>query len=153
MSRIKLSFNEQKALRDNARKELERLEKIQANADMVQLLDSFKNKYNICETVYKVILKAHQNAKGKTVSNYLKVIMTQVPYALTFAGYTFDKELLNELFGATSKKGMTIKKLRDAVTHGIDEKAVKEISRRKEELFSYMDDFLNTIKTFDQEAA
>lgn len=48
---------------------------------------------------------------------------------------------------------MTIKKLRDAVTHGIDEKAVKEISRRKEELFSYMDDFLNTIKTFDQEAA
>lgn len=153
MSRIKLSFNEQKALRDNARKELERLEKIQANADMVQLLDSFKNKYNICETVYKVILKAHQNAKGKTVSNYLKVIMTQVPYALTFAGYTFDKELLNELFGATSKKGMTIKKLRDAVTHGIDEKAVKEISRRKEELFSYMDDCLNTIKTFDQEAA
>ena len=71
---------------------------------------------------------------------------------LTFAGYSFDKGLLNDLFGATSKKGMTVKKLRDAVTYGIDEKAVAEISKRKDELFGYMDAFLNTIKTFDQAA-
>ena len=48
---------------------------------------------------------------------------------------------------------MTVKKLRDAVTHGINEKAVKEIMNRKDELFGYMDDFLNTIRTFDQTAA
>ena len=30
--------------------------------------------------------------------------MQQVPYALEFAGYVFDRELLNELFGAKGKK-------------------------------------------------
>ena len=38
------------------------------------------------------------------------------------------------------------------MTHGIDEKAVKEIKNREDELFGYMNDFLNTIKTFDQAA-
>ena len=35
---------------------------------------------------------------------------------------------------------------------GLNENAVKEILERKEELFGYMDDFLNTIKTFDNAA-
>ena len=47
---------------------------------------------------------------------------------------------------------MTVKKLRDDITHGIDEKAVKEITNRKDELFGYMNDFLNTIRSFDQMA-
>ena len=79
--------------------------------------------------------------------------MTQVPFALSFAGYSFEKELLNELFGSSSKKGMTVKKLRDAVTHSIDEKATKEIFDRKEELFGYMDNFLDTIRNFDRSEA
>lgn len=149
MSSIKISPESQKKLRNNAKAELTRLETIHANIDTIQLLDEFKNKFNICESVYKVVLKEHQLSKGKTDTNYLKLIMTQVPFALSFAGYSFRKELLNELFGSSSKKGMTVKKLRDAVTHGIDEKAVKEISDRKEELFGYMDDFLNTIRNFD----
>lgn len=149
MSSIKISPESQKKLRNNAKAELTRLETIHANIDTIQLLDEFKNKFNICESVYKVVLKEHQLSKGKTDTNYLKLIMTQVPFALSFAGYSFGKELLNELFGSSSKKGMTVKKLRDAVTHGIDEKAVKEISDRKEELFGYMDDFLNTIRNFD----
>ena len=110
-------------------------------------------KFNVCESVYKVVLRAHQSCKGKTACKYLKVTMTQVPFALEFAGYTFNRELLSELFGATSKKGMTVKKLRGAITHGIDEKAVKEITNRKDELFGYMNDFLNTIRSFDQMAA
>ena len=133
--------------------ELNRLERIQTDTETTKLLDAFKNKFNICESVYKVILKEHQISKGKTDTNYLKLIMTQVPFALSFAGYSFEKDLLNELFGSSSKKGMTVKKLRDAVTHGIDEKAAKEISGRKEELFGYMDDFLSTIRNFDQIAA
>ena len=28
--------------------------------------------------------------------------MTQVPFALSFAGYSFEKDLLNELFGSSS---------------------------------------------------
>ena len=76
--------------------------------------------------------------------------MTQVPSALKFAGYSFDKEFLNELFGSQSSKGKTVKKLRDAVTHSIDDNALQEILRRKDELFGYMDYFLNTIKNYDE---
>lgn len=153
MKSIQISLEEQKVLRDNAKAELYRLEKIQSDIEAIKLLDAFKNKFNICESVYKVVLKEHQISKGKSDTNYLKLTMTQVPFALTFAGYTFDKVLLNELFGSSSQKGMTVKKLRDAVTHSIDEKAVKEITNRQKELFGYMDDFLNTIRNFDQAAA
>ena len=146
------SSAEQKKLRDNAKEELERLEKIIDDEKTVQLLDSFKNKYNLCESVYKVVLKEHQKVLHNSSNSYLKVAMTQVPYALNFAGYSFDRNFLTELFGSSSTKGRTVKKLRDAITHGIDKSATEEIKQRKEELFGYMDDFLNTIKTFDNAA-
>lgn len=34
--------------------------------------------------------------------------------------------------------------------YGMDEKAVNEIIIRKDELFGYMDEFINGIKFFDQ---
>jgi len=109
MKTIKISSDEKRNLRNKAKAELERLEKIQTDASTVQVLDGFKNRYNICETVYKVILEKHQASKGKESNSYLKVMMTQVPFALTFAGYDFDKDLLNEIFGAKGKKGTTVK--------------------------------------------
>lgn len=77
------------------------------------------------------------------------VDMRQVPNALKFAGYDFDKELLVELFGSSSQKGETVKKLRDKITHGIDETAAEEIITRKDELFGYMDKFLTEIRLFN----
>ena len=152
MSTIKITEQEKAQLRENAKSEVERLERLIANDRTVQILDAFKNKFNICETAYKVILAEHQRRKGNE-PNQLKLYMTQVPHALSFAGYDFDRELLNDLFGSTSPKGMTAKKLRDAVTHGINQKAVDEITARNEELVTYMDTFLNVIKTFDNVAA
>ena len=152
MSTIKITEQEKAQLRENAKSEVERLERLIANDRTVQILDAFKNKFNICETAYKVILAEHQRRKGNDPNN-LKLYMTQVPHALSFAGYDFDRELLNDLFGSASQKGMTAKKLRDAVTHGINQKAVDEITARNEELVTYMDTFLNVIKTFDNVAA
>ena len=152
MGRAKPNAEQKKTLRNTAKKELERLEEILLYTATKQTLDDFKNKFNVCESVYKVILAEHQRWIGNTIDGYLKLDMRQVPYALSFAGYSFNRSLLNELFGVSSKKGTTAKKLRDAVTHGLDEKAVKEICARKEELFGYMDAFLNTIKTFDNAA-
>lgn len=149
MGSKELSNEEQLNLRNSARAELERLEAIQANANIMQLLDRFKAKFNICETVYKVILSEHQKKKGNIAKKHLTLDMRQVPHALAFAGYHFDKELLTELFGAKSSKGKTLKKLRDSVTHGLDELTINEIVQRNEELFGYMDDFLNVIRTFD----
>lgn len=91
MSAPKITEQEKQILRNNAKTELERLEACLSDQGTVQLLDMFKNKFNICESVYKVILAEHQKRKGKPASAYLKVYMTQVPYALDFAGYTFER--------------------------------------------------------------
>lgn len=60
MGAPKISSQEQKILRDNAKAELERMEACLVDQNTVQLLDAFKNKFNICETVYKVIFAEHQ---------------------------------------------------------------------------------------------
>ena len=147
MSSPKISDKEKQLLRSNAKEELERLEACLSDDSTVQLLDDFKNRFNVCETVYKVILAEHQKCKGNTAADFLKVNMTQVPHALKFAGYNFERKLLNELFGAKSGKGKTVKKLRDETTHGINQKAVAEIVARKDELFGYMDEFLTGIRS------
>ena len=131
----KISEREKFNLRKSAKAELERLEKCLLEPNTVQILDEFKNKFNICETVYKVILEEHQKHteyqkhKCKKPQRALKLDMRQVPHALKFAGYNFDKSLLNDLFGTSSSKGKTIKKLRNEITHGINKKAVEEILR------------------------
>lgn len=152
MSKPKITEEEKKKLRDSAKAELERLEAIYSDEEVTKLLDDFREKYNLCESVYKVILAEHQKVKGHKETDYLKVTMQQVPHALKFAGYGFDKALLTEIFGAKSQKGKTVhtvKKLRDAVTHGIASEAVQEITDRKQELFGYMDAFLSGIRDFD----
>lgn len=152
MPKPQITEEDKKKLRDSAKAELERLEAIYSDEEVTKLLDDFKGKYNLCESVYKVILAEHQKVKGRKETDYLKVTMQQVPYALKFAGYGFDKALLTEIFGAKSQKRKTVntvKKLRDAVTHSIDSKAVQEITDRKQELFGYMDAFLSGIRDFD----
>lgn len=127
MSKPRISEKEKIVLRNTAKDELLRMEMVLTDHATIQTLDSFKNKYNTCETVYKVILAEHQKNKNRNADKkILKVDMRQVPYVLEFAGYSFNKELLSKLFGSDETSA---KKLRDAVTHGIDEKAASEIVR------------------------
>ncbi len=154
MAALKLSDEEKQQLRDDAKSEIERLEQYLQKTEDVKIVDAFKNRFNICESAYKIVLAKHQSCKGKQPTDFLKIDMRQAPQALAFAGYAFDKQLLSDLFGAApSAKGRTAKKLRDGTTHSIDESAVNEIVSRKDELFGYMDTFLETIKTFDAVAA
>lgn len=139
-------------LRNKAKLEIERMETIFKDVETLQLLDGFKNKFNLCESAYKIILSEHQKSKGSVAElKRLKLDMRQVPFALNFAGYAFNTEHLNELFGGKSKINgcKTVKNLRDSITHGINDECVDEIKERKEELFGYMDRFLQSIKTFD----
>ncbi len=153
MGKVKLSSDEQKTLRKKTKAELNRIEKILTNNENLQLLNDFKNKFNLCETVYKIVLKEYKKKNsGTTIKKSKKkfeITMKQVPAALEFAGYAIDKSLLNEIFGSPGKKKKTVKELRNDVTHGVSDKALKEIEERKEELFGYMDSFLNLIKTSD----
>lgn len=143
----KITKQEQINLRQQALDELNRLETILQEVETRELLDKYKNRFNLCESAYKVVLHEHQiRTKGK-IHGQLKLDMRQVPYAMQFAGYMIDKNLLNRLFGAENTKGKrSAKKLRDAVTHGVEQAAVDEIQTRQEKLFKDMNDFLEVIR-------
>ena len=99
------------------------------------------------------MFKEHQKNKGNIVKDHdFEPDMRQVPYALKFAGYTFDNNLLTEIFGSKRPnrlKGKTVKTLKIKITHNINRNAIEEITNRQIELFGYMDTFLNIIRTFD----
>lgn len=144
--------NQKVELRNKAKAELERIEKIYMNQKSRMLIDEFKNKFLMCECTYKIILKEHQKYKGKNIKDKcLKIAMTQAPYALNFAGYDFEKDLLTKLFGAEEHIGRkSVKKIRDALTHNPNNIDIEELETRKEELFEYMDEFLEKIRSYDQ---
>lgn len=148
---MKISEEEQIDLRNKVKKELERIEEIYKNENNKILIEKFKNTFLLCERAYKVILKEHQKSKKKDTSR-LKISMTQVPYVLDFAGYDFKKDFLEKLFGSEKCVGKkSVKAIRDSLTHKLDKGTIKELCNRKEELFGYMNEFLEKIRTFDQE--
>ena len=101
--------------------------------------------------LYIIILKEYKYRKTGKRSDRLNVDMIQAPSALTFVGYDFDKDLLAKLFGSDEQVGKrSVKKLRDALTHKVSESAVDELRVRKEELYDYMNSFLNKIEKFDE---
>ena len=146
-----LSKGEQLALRNKAKTELERLETLFEDKEIKKMVNDFKERFSICEIVYKVILEEHQfNKTGKHFER-LKVNMVQAPHALKFAGYDYDNTLLTQLFGGEKRIGRrSVKILRDALTHSVDISAVTELQNRERELYGYMDAFLDKIRSFDK---
>lgn len=149
----KISLEEQRKIREKAKNKLLELENTFQDETIVKIVDAFKNKFNICETVYKEILSRYLTVKDEKCPNAkdLKLHMSQICAALKFAGYNFSSELLNNIFGGKSKVfGIkTLKELRDSVTHGYNENSVKEIVERRTEIFDSMEQFLTVIKNFD----
>lgn len=149
-----LTEEEQLILRNKAKAELERLETELSDLETKKMIDNYKEKVSLCEIVYKIIFNEHQFKKTGEHPQRMQIKMTQVPHALNFAGYTYDKHLLTNLFGGEDRVGRrTVKKLRDALTHSMSKSAVEELRSREQELHGYMDEFLNVIKNFDNQAA
>lgn len=152
---VKISEDEKRKLREKANDELLRLELCISDQDTIEVLDTFKNKFNVCETIYKVILAQYlaKKKKKRIDKSGLTINMNQVSAALEFAGYSIDEELLSKIFGGSSKnrkKGdKSAKVLRNATTHGFDKTAIDEIVKRKEELMGNMDTFLSMIRDLD----
>ena len=116
-------------------------------------INRFKEKFGICEIVYKVVLEDHQSKRKGIYPTNLKIDMRQVIPALKYAGYDFDKNLLTHLFGSKEKTGShSVKKLRDALTHSVNQRAIQELIDREEELCGYMDQFLLKIREYDQKS-
>lgn len=148
-----LTIEQQSALRERARRELERLETVYTDEATRERISRFKEKFGVCEIVYKVVFADYEfNRTGKH-KDYLKISMSQAPSALSYAGYDFDRALLTKLFGGEERIGRrSVKKLRDALTHVMKQNAIDELLTREEELYSYMDQFLTKIREFDNDA-
>lgn len=146
MSSPKLTPEEKLKLRTEAADMIRRLEDTYADDQNSALINRFLNRFNVCETAYKVILKKHQEKKGKPASlQSLQLNMSQVPHALAFAGYDFDRDDLTELFGYKSVEGsskMTLKNIRNGLTHGINQSALTELREREAEIFDSMNRFI-----------
>lgn len=136
--------------RNKAKKELERLENI--SKDVLEEIDEFKDKFLICEKVYKVLLAQYLKDKNKGVNEQdMKIHMNQVKSALRKAGYDFDDQILSKLFSSNDTAGeRSVKKIRDRLTHSMQENDIKEFKYRKEELYEYMNYFLDKIRNFDK---
>ena len=140
----------QLALRNKARTELERLESLENDKETIEKVEAFKRKFSRCEIVYKILLKKQQEDTKKNLKGDLKIIITQVEPALSYAGLPFDENLMKKLFSSNRTSGSrTVKSLRDALTHEMPKNAVDELIKREAEVNGYMDAFLDLIRNFD----
>jgi hypothetical protein len=148
-----LTAEQQVKLRNRAKTELERLEVVYSDEQTRERIDRFKDKFGICEIVYKVILEDHKFNKTGQHPKTMWVNMRQAPQALKYAGYDFNNDLLTHLFGGEEKVGIrSVKKLRDSLTHSVNHRAIDELVSREDELNGYMDQFLSKIREFDSAA-
>ena len=149
-----LTIEAQSALRGRVKTELERLEAIYSDEVAREKISKFKEKFGICEMVYKVVFADYELSRTGTRPERMKITMKQAPSALSYAGYDFDRVLLTKLFGAEERIGRrSVKKLRDALTHALKQSAIDELMAREEELYGYMDQFLTKVREFDNDAS
>ena len=145
-----LSSDEQRNLRNKAKAELERLEAVYSDEAVREKVDKFKNIFSFCEIVYKVILDDHQFNKTGAHPTRMKISMRQAPHALSYAGYDYERDLLTHLFGGEERVGKrSVKKIRDSLTHSLNQTAVNELMDREAELYGYMNSFLDKIRYYD----
>ena len=150
----RISEKEQLKIRINTVKEIRRLRQHLKNKKEHQIINNFKDEFMVCENAYKYVLNKYLILTHNKETDYLKINMVQVPTALKFVGYYIDNELLDKIFGSENHRGKkSVKKLRDALTHQMPEKDVKEVMNRQEELFGYMNNFLEQIENYDKNIA
>lgn len=135
------------SLQKTAKAQLERLEAIANDEVTNKKINDFKLKFAICEIVYKILLKKHQNDIKKAKSQTFKILFKQVKPALDYAGYDCDTNLLIVLFSTNTRVGeRTVKTIRDVLTHDLSQSAINELINREDEFYRYMNQFLDMIR-------
>lgn len=127
------------------------LESKKISKDDKLLISDFKNSFIICEIIYKnielKIKKSKNNNKELKIQDIELRINNIKKYLNLEMGYGINEELLDNLFGKEVKRNhMSVKKLRNSLTHDIKKEDIRELKNRKKELFKYMNDFIKVIK-------
>ena len=108
----------------------------------------FIKNFIICETCYKIILDRYLKLKKKktTLPENMKIHLTQVTAALSYCGFDFDAHIIESIFKSKTKRGQNSAKiLRNGIVHNLQIEDIKEVILRKDELFTYMNTFINGV--------
>lgn len=100
-----LSSSEQSQVRADI---VQKIQDINAklNEDGVRVSrDQFIEKFIICETAYKIVLKKYLQVNNKYTSDgKMRIQLTQVKTALKNAGCTLDEGLMERLFSGSARQ-------------------------------------------------
>jgi hypothetical protein len=148
-------------------KALSAAEQSQVRADIVQKIqdinaklnedgvrdsrDQFIERFIICETAYKIVLKKYLQVNNKYISDGNMIIqLTQVKTALKKAGYTLDKGLMERLFSGSGNYTVSGQKsarlLRNGIEHEMNVDDLQEVHDRLASLVTDMDSFITWIQ-------
>lgn len=147
MRKKSLSISEQQQLRIEISEKLEQIYSKLNETEVRVTRDAFIEKFIICETIYKMVLKKYLKVNNSFISDEsMKIQLTQVKSALRRAGYVLDDSLIDRIFSGSGiyvvQGTKSAKKLRDGVEHEMNMKDLQEIVDRKIKLFADMDSFI-----------
>lgn len=113
--------------------------------------DQFLEKFIICETTYKIVLKKYLQVNNKYTSDgQMRIQLLQVKAALKNAGYSFDENLMERLFSGSGNYTVSGQKsarlLRNGIEHEMNVNDLQEVHDRLAILFTDMDSFITWIQ-------
>lgn len=113
--------------------------------------DQFLEKFVICETAYKIVLKKYLQVKKQYTSDgQMRIQLSQVKAALKNAGYSFDEDLMERLFSGSGIYTVSGQKsarlLRNGIEHEMNVNDLQEVHDRLASLFADMDSFITWIQ-------
>lgn len=130
-----------------AKKRIQQIEVLLSNATVKANMDSFLNKYVLCELACKLIIMEYKAAKKQSLPyNDIKMQTQVIVAACHHVCLKVSDEVLRRLFSSADKRGSySAKKLRDAIVHSMSINDIKEVNTRSIELHADMDAFLNAL--------
>ena len=152
MARTKdLSEAEKNVVRADICEKLKELSEIMDSNGIREARDKFVEKFILCETVYKVVLKKYLQVNNRFIGDKnMKLQIEQIKASLRRAGYRMDEQLLNRIFsssGLYSVRGSkSAKMLRNGIEHEMNPKDLQEVYDRQDCLIADMDRFIALIQ-------
>ncbi|MBQ0065734.1 MAG: hypothetical protein KBT48_08195 [Firmicutes bacterium] len=150
-SSIQFSREEKASIREEVRKKYAEITQKLEEPGVREVRDIFIEKFILCETLYKMVLKKYLIINKKYNPNHtLTIQILQVKTALSLAGYSFEDNLLEKIFsgaGIYKKRGSkSAKLLRNGIEHEMNKGDLQEVLDRQNELLTDMDHFLHWIQ-------
>lgn len=145
-------------LKNEIARKLHKMEAELEDEERVRMRWQFVDKFIRCEVAVKKVMIAYREDKtGEKPKGFEQLNMHVIPAALAWAGFSFSKAELEELFsgsGRFKQRGSkSAKKLRDGALHEHNENDIQEIVDRYEELNNKMDAFLARFRWSEEELA